>query len=51
LDRGETMLERLGLTATAAITLFYRQIVRQRGLPFDLRMPNATTVRRARSAR
>ena|SRR5216684_1871462 len=44
-DRAEAMLEELGLTATSAITLFYRQIIERRGLPFELRLPNATTRR------
>ena len=50
-DRAEAILEQLGLTATTAITLFYRQIVQQRGLPFDLRVPNATTLRAMHDAR
>ncbi|HEU4589130.1 MAG TPA: type II toxin-antitoxin system RelB/DinJ family antitoxin [Gemmatimonadales bacterium] len=41
----EAILERLGLTATQAITMFYQQIVLQRGIPFDVRIPNATTRR------
>jgi DNA-damage-inducible protein J len=41
----ETLLEELGLSATQAITLFYRQITMRRGLPFDLVIPNATTRR------
>jgi addiction module RelB/DinJ family antitoxin len=28
----------LGLTPTQAITLFYRAIVRERGIPFPLRL-------------
>jgi DNA-damage-inducible protein J len=44
-DRAEAMLEQLGLSATSAITLFYRQIIQRRGLPFDLRIPNAATRR------
>lgn len=39
----EAMLEELGLSPTTAITLFYRQVVRQQGLPLELRVPNATT--------
>ena len=33
----------MGLNATQAITLFYRQIEINRGLPFLLRVPNETT--------
>lgn len=50
-DRAEAMLEQLGLSATTAITLFYRQIVQRRGLPFDLRIPSAATQRAMRDAR
>jgi DNA-damage-inducible protein J len=39
----EGMLEQLGLSATQAITLFYRQITLRKGLPFDVVIPNATT--------
>ena len=50
-DRAEAMLEQLGLSATTAITLFYRQIVQRHGLPFDLRIPNAATRRAMQDAR
>ena len=49
--RAETMLEQLGLSATTAITLFYRQIIQRRGLPFELRLPNAATQRAMQAAR
>ena len=39
----ETLFEQLGLSATAAITLFYQQVRLNRGLPFDVRIPNAVT--------
>ena len=50
-DRAEAMLELLGLSATTAITLFYRQIVQHRGLPFVVRVPNVETQRAMRDAR
>ncbi len=34
----EAVLTELGLTPTQAITLFYREIVRERGIPFPLRL-------------
>jgi len=34
----EAVLTELGLTPTQAITLFYRGIVRERGIPFPLRL-------------
>ena len=39
--RAERVLRALGITPTAAITMFYHQIIRQGGLPFQ---PNATTL-------
>ena len=50
-ERAEAMLDQMGLSATTAITLFYRQIIQRRALPFDVRMPNATTQRAMRAAR
>jgi DNA-damage-inducible protein J len=34
--RAEAILDRLGITPTAAITMLYRQIVMRRGLPFEV---------------
>jgi len=42
-EAAEAILKELGLNATQAITLFYRQIKINRGLPFILRVPNETT--------
>ncbi|MXZ31220.1 MAG: type II toxin-antitoxin system RelB/DinJ family antitoxin [Acidimicrobiia bacterium] len=41
----------LGLTATEAITLFYRQVTLHGGLPFAVQLPNARTVEALRQAR
>ena len=34
----------LGLSATEAITLFYKQVAIHHGLPFPVRIPNAATI-------
>jgi DNA-damage-inducible protein J len=39
----EKLLERLGMTTTEAITLFYSQIRLRQGLPFPVELPNAAT--------
>jgi DNA-damage-inducible protein J len=39
----ESVLQKLGVSTTDAITIFLRQVVMQRGFPFDVRIPNATT--------
>jgi DNA-damage-inducible protein J len=41
-EAAERILTELGLNSTQAITLFYREVVRQRGLPFELRLPPAS---------
>jgi len=41
----EGILAELGLTASETVHLLYRQIKLQRGLPFDVRLPNPLTVR------
>jgi DNA-damage-inducible protein J len=47
----EAVLDKLGMTPTEAITLFYRQVTLYRGLPFPVRIPNAATRRALRQAR
>jgi DNA-damage-inducible protein J len=47
----EAVLDRLGLTPTEAITLFYKQVALFRGLPFPVRIPNAATRKALREAR
>lgn len=43
-EAAESVLAQLGMNPTDAITVFYRQIALQRGLPFELKLPNAVTV-------
>jgi len=44
-DNAERVFHRLGLNATQAITMFYRQVELRDGLPFDVVVPTATTER------
>jgi DNA-damage-inducible protein J len=39
----ESLLSKMGLSATQAITIFYRQIKMRKGLPFNIVIPNKTT--------
>jgi DNA-damage-inducible protein J len=39
----EQILDQLGLSQTEAIRIFYKQIVINKGLPFEVRIPNKTT--------
>ena len=43
--QAENIFHRLGLNATQAITMFYRQVELRDGLPFDVVVPTATTKR------
>ena len=47
----EAVLDKLGMTPTEAITLFYRQVTLYRGLPFPVRVPNAATRKALQDAR
>lgn len=47
----EGILETLGLTSSQVVNLLYRQIRLQRGLPFDVRIPNALTARTLKASR
>ena len=38
-EQAEDILLSLGIPASNAITMFYKQIVLQRGLPFDVKLP------------
>ncbi len=42
-EKAEEILHRLGVNTTQAITMFYRQIELNNGLPFNMVIPNATT--------
>ena len=42
-QEAETVFSRLGLSTTQAITLFYKQVILQQGLPFAVKIPNADT--------
>ena len=44
-DHAENIFHRLGLNATQAITIFYRQVELRDGLPFSLAIPTSTTRR------
>lgn len=37
--QAESILEALGIPVSNAINMFYKQIILQRGLPFDVKLP------------
>lgn len=42
-QEAEAVLKALGLNASEAITMFYRQVALRRALPFEVKLPNQTT--------
>ena len=43
-SNAEHVFSRLGLTTTQAITLFFKQVEMRNSLPFELTIPNETTL-------
>ena len=40
-EQAERILSALGIPASNAINMFYKQIILQRGLPFEVKIPSA----------
>lgn len=43
-EKAESILAALGIPASNAINIFYKQIILQKGLPFEVKMPPAKPV-------
>jgi DNA-damage-inducible protein J len=43
-EKAERVFAAIGISASDAIGMFYRQVVVTGGLPFDVRIPNAATM-------
>ena len=43
-EQAEGILAALGIPASNAINMFYKQIILQRGLPFEVKMPSVRPV-------
>lgn len=43
-EQAESILSALGIPASDAINMFYKQIILQRGLPFDVKIPSSCPV-------
>lgn len=42
--KAELILKHLGLTTSEAINLFLRRVIIEKGLPFEVRIPNKATL-------
>ena len=47
----EAILAKLGITTTQAIIMFFEQVRINRGIPFDLKIPNDETIQAMQDAR
>ncbi len=47
----EAILKELGISVSTATEMFYRQIIANKGLPFDPRVPNKSTIQAMEDAR
>jgi len=43
-EKAENILAALGIPASNAITMFYKQIILQKGLPFEVKLPSDNPV-------
>ncbi len=43
-EKAESVLSALGIPASNAINMFYKQIILQRGLPFDVKLPSSRLI-------
>ena len=43
-EKAESILSTLGIPASSAINMFYKQIILQRGLPFEVKIPESTPI-------
>jgi DNA-damage-inducible protein J len=50
-EQAEGILQRLGLSPTEAIRMFYTQIALRNGLPFDVSIPNNETTKALEDSR
>lgn len=48
--KAENILHRIGLSSAEAIRLFYTQVCLRKGLPFEARIPNKTTIKAMKAA-
>jgi len=47
----EAILSQIGLSTSQAITLFLKRIKYEKGIPFELKVPNATTLQAMEEAK
>ena len=51
LNEAKTILNSLGMNFTEAVNVFTSMVVQHKGLPFDVKLPNKTTIKVIKEAR
>ena len=49
--QAEAVFKKLGISASQAISMFYKQVRLRRGIPFPVELPNETTQQAIKDAR
>jgi len=49
--KAEMVLAKLGISTSEAIAIYFSQIALQKGLPFEVKIPNKTTLKAMREGR
>lgn len=49
-SQAEAILHKVGLTSAEAVRLFYMQVCLQKGLPFEVKIPNKETIKAIKAA-
>ena len=44
-EQAEQVLDRLGISMSNAVGMFLRQVVMQKGIPFEMKLPHMTPLR------
>ena len=44
-QKAEAIFKKLGLSISEAVNMFYNQVILNRGLPFEVKIPNELTLR------
>lgn len=50
-EETELIFDQLGISTTEAIRIFFKQVQLQKGLPFDMKVPNEVTQKALHEAR
>jgi len=50
-EEGERILKKLGITTTELMRMTFRQLVMRKGIPFDVSIPNAGTLKAFKEAK